>query len=449
MTFVRSPLAPQFAGLSFSDAPAVAVRPPARMVIGALFALIVVMMLTLSGSVLWELGLNYSGVTGAPASKIHPATYLAFATFGLLIVSRRNPASFFVSLLTRHPGTLVFLMATILLGLVIVVDARKGIATVFDTYLLAVMLSLIAAELDDRQLGRVEKLIHILLAANAVVALLEYFIDYRIFPHRFEGIAFDWDKRSTGLLGHPLENAQLTGVYLLALVAGGGSSMPRWLRLPAILLQLAALVPFGGRTALVTAVALMALWLVPRIARILHGRRISLFAAAAAAVMLPMLALALGLSAAAGFFKVVLDRFADDGGSAFTRLEMFEIFEYLPWRDIVIGADPRLIDSIRRTHGLEWGIENPVVRLLLYQGAAITAFLVAGFILYLVEIGRRLRPGAAMPFVFFLIVINSYESIANKSIMLGQFVVLMMVMFRPPAIPLWGFPKKEAPTSGA
>jgi hypothetical protein len=117
-----------------------------------------------------------------------------------------------------------------------------------------------------------------------------------------------------------------------------------------------------------------------------------------------MLALALGLSAAAGFFKVVLDRFADDGGSAFTRLEMFEIFEYLPWRDIVIGADPRLIDSIRRTHGLEWGIENPVVRLLLYQGAAITAFLVAGFILYLVEIGRRLRPGAAMPFVFFLIV---------------------------------------------
>jgi hypothetical protein len=241
----------------------------------------------------------------------------------------------------------------------------------------------------------------------------------------------------------------LTGVYLMALVAGGGSSMPRWLRLPAILLQLAALVPFGGRTALVTAVALMALWLVPQVVRILRGGRISLFAAAAAAVMLPMLALALGLSAAAGFFKVVLDRFADDGGSAFTRLEMFEIFEYLPWRDIVIGADPRLIDSIRRTHGLEWGIENPVVRLLLYQGAAITAFLVAGFILYLVEIGRRLRPGAAMPFVFFLIVINSYESIANKSIMLGQFVVLMMVMFRPPATPLWGFPKKEAPTSGA
>ena len=85
---------------------------------------------------------------------------------------------------------------------------------------------------------------------------------------------------------------------------------------------------------------MIALWLLLQIARILHGGRISLFAAAATAVLLPMLALALGLSAAAGFFKVVLDRFADDGGSAFTRLEMFEIFEYLSWRDILIGADP-------------------------------------------------------------------------------------------------------------
>ena len=89
---------------------------------GALFALIVTMMLTLSGSVLWDLGLNYSGVTGAVASKIHPASYLAFITLGLLVIARRNPASFFVSLLTRHAGTLVFLSATALLALVIVLD---------------------------------------------------------------------------------------------------------------------------------------------------------------------------------------------------------------------------------------------------------------------------------------------------------------------------------------
>ena len=88
-----------------------------------------------------------------------------------------------------------------------------------------------------------------------------------------------------------------------------------------------------------------------------------------------------------------------------------------------------MIDSIRRTHGLEWGVENPVVRLLLYQGVAFSAFLIAGFVLFLVELSRRMRPGAALPFAFFLIVINSFESISNKTVLLGQFIVLMLAMF--------------------
>ena len=157
----------------------------------------------------------------------------------------------------------------------------------------------------------------------------------------------------------------------------------------------------------------------------------SLPVVAAAALLIPMLALAVGFFASGGFFNVVLDRFADDGGSAHTRLQMFEIFEYLSLRDIFVGSNSDLIDSIRRTHGLEWGIENPVVRLLLYQGVAITTLLVAGFALFLIEIGRRLGRGAAMPFIFFLLVANSYESIANKTLMLGQFVVLMIVIFNP------------------
>ena len=86
---------------------------------------------------------------------------------------------------------------------------------------------------------------------------------------------------------------------------------------------------------------------------------------------------------------------------------------------------------MRRSRGLEWGIENPVVRLVLYQGLAFTVFLIAGFACFLVEIGRRLRAGAAIPFIYFLVVANSYESISNKTIMLAQFLVLMLVMFDP------------------
>ena len=151
-------------------------------------------------------------------------------------------------------------------------DGRKGIATIFDTYLLAIIVALIAAELETRDFTRVEKLIHVLLAANALLALAEYALNTKVFPFRFEGVALDWDNRSNGLLGHPLENAQMTGLYIMVLLAGGGASMPKSLRPAAILLQLAALVPFGGRTALLLTLAMTALWLVPRVLQLAARR---------------------------------------------------------------------------------------------------------------------------------------------------------------------------------
>ena len=407
-------------------------RPLSRTLVAGLFFAIVFLLFAVSSGLLWNLGINYSGVTGASASKIHPATYLAFATLGLLIVARRNPAAFFVTLVTRHPGTLAFLLVTAIVGGYIVLDGRKGIATIFDAYLLAIIVALIAAELETRDFTRVEKLLHILLAANAVLGLAEYALNIKVFPFRFDGVPLEWDARSSGLLGHPLESAQMAGLYVMVLLSGGGAGMPKSLRPAAVLLQFAALVPFGGRTALLLTLAMAALWLVPRVLHLLRGARLPLPVFAAIAVLAPMLAVGVGLIAAGGFFDVMTDRFADDGGSAKSRVEMFEIFNHLSAREIFIGASSDVVDSMRTSRGLEQGIENPVIRLLLYQGVVFTAFLIAGFTLFLFEIARRLRPGYAMAMIFFLVIINSYESISNKTVGLAQFVVLLLVMFPKP-----------------
>ena len=401
----------------------------AHAVTGRLFLAVVFLLFAVSSGVLGQLGINHGGITGAVASKIHPATYLAFFTLAQLMIARRNPASFFASAVTRQPGTLAFLLTTLMLAAYIVLDGRKGIASVFDTYLLAIAVALIAAELDARDFVRVERLIHVLLAANAALALFEYAIGYRFFPYRFEGVELEWDMRSTGLSGHPLENAQLTSIYIMALLAGGGASMPAALRPAAVLLQLAAMVPFGGRTATLLTLLLLLLWLVPRIVHLLRGGRMSLVAFASVGILVPMLALAVGAIAAGGFFDVLLVRFVDDSGSAKTRLEMFEIFNQLSAHDILVGANPEMIDSIRRSLGLELGIENPVVRLLLYQGAIFTGFLIAGLTLFIIEIVHRLRPGYGMALIAFVIIVNSYESISNKTVGLAQFIVLMIAMF--------------------
>src|SRR6266496_4047988 len=83
-------------------------------VIAGLFLLIAALLFTMSSGMLWKLGINYNGVTGAIATKIHPATYLTVITIAFLIMARANPASFFVGLVTRHPGTLAFMLATLL-----------------------------------------------------------------------------------------------------------------------------------------------------------------------------------------------------------------------------------------------------------------------------------------------------------------------------------------------
>src|SRR5262249_15373893 len=153
----------------------------------------------------------------------------------------------------------------------------------------------------------------LLLAANALLAILEYVIDRRFFPYRFDGAALEWDKRSAGLLGHALGNALITGTYLIILVSGGGPGLPRLLRLPAIVLQLAALVPLGGRTALLTAVAMIGGRAVWGVFSVLGGRRISLLAAAAGLLMVPVAAFALGIIVTGGFFDLIVERFNDDG----------------------------------------------------------------------------------------------------------------------------------------
>jgi hypothetical protein len=114
--------APAYASLALERGPARRSLVPA--IVGGLFLVVIALLFAVSSGLLWNLGINYNGVTGAIPSKIHPATYLATLTLAFLIVARRNPASFLVSTVTRHPGALAFLLATLLLAAYIVLDGR-------------------------------------------------------------------------------------------------------------------------------------------------------------------------------------------------------------------------------------------------------------------------------------------------------------------------------------
>src|SRR3954468_1847014 len=115
LTAHERPFIPHYGG----DTATRGARPLAHAVAGGLFLVIVFLLFAVSSGMLGALGINHGGITGSVGSKIHPATYLAFATLALIIV-RRNPASFFANLITRQTGTLAFLITILMLTAYIV-----------------------------------------------------------------------------------------------------------------------------------------------------------------------------------------------------------------------------------------------------------------------------------------------------------------------------------------
>src|SRR4029077_7623639 len=356
----------------------------------------------------WRCGLNYDGISGAMASKIHPATYLTVSTFALFLLARRNPASFLATLISRHPGSVVFLLATSSVMLFVILDHRHGLAGLIDSFFLPVLLIFITAELGSLTMRRVETMLHVLIACNELLTLFEFVSGVRLFPYRFEGELLV-DTRPNGLQDHPLQNSVVTGTYLTILLAGAGSNLGRGLKVVMILLQLAALLASGGRTASVLVTVTLA-WIALRGAYgVLRGKSVSIPTAIACAMAPPLVAIGFIALNAFGFFDPLLERFSNDGGSARARVQMFELFSYLPFRAVLMGPDVEMVDSIRRSEGLGIGIENPIVSFVLYQGILAASALVIGFVLFMREVVRTLRAGYGLPLIFFLATIMSYE----------------------------------------
>jgi hypothetical protein len=398
--------------------------------ISALLTGAVALLFTVSGGMLWELGLNYDGISGAMASKIHPATYSTVCAFTLFLVSRRNPASFLPKLIVYHPGSLAFLIATTAVMLFVIVDRRPGLAGLIDTFVLPVLLFLIIAERKTITVHRLETMLHVLLALNALLTLFEFVSRTQVFPYRYEGEKLI-DTRPVGFQGHPLPNSVVTGTYIAILLAKGGSNLGI-LKGPMVLLQWAALSASGGRTEWVLINIFIGSSALYATLRLLAGRRMTVLAWAGCVIGLPLMIVGLVGLEAVGFFDAAIDRFTNDGGSAQARVQMFDILSALPLRALLLNPDMEMIDSLRRAQGLELGIENPIIRFVLYQGIVATSALVIGFTVFVCEVNRTLRSGRGLPLVFFIISIMSFEGLSTKSILLAEFVVLMTAMLRRP-----------------
>ncbi len=426
--------------------PGFAVRPeePPR-AMGALpsflFVLAIASFYTVSGGMLWLLGYNYDGLTGSPLTKIHPGTYLTLIVLCLAAVEQGNPIAFAVESARRQPASLFLFFAALVVFVQIVSRAGPGMAGTIDAFMLPPLAIILYAKSGETTRRRIEIVIHVAMALNASLALVEFATKHLYFPFRLDGVDYVTDTRSSALQGHPLGNATIACVYILALISGGGR-MPILVRTGVVVLQLMAMVAFGGRSALVTTIAFAGLQGCLLAHRILRSGTVPLLGMAAAVLVATITPLVLLGLVAGGFFDALLVRFSNDGGSANARVEMLELVRRIPLRDLIVGPDTAYVDSERRIFGLALGIENPIVRTVLYQGAIVTGLLMVALGLFFRELSRDARRSMAVPLLAFLIVINTFESIAGKSTLLASVALMLVVLYRRSAT------QERSPASG-
>ncbi len=384
--------------------------------------------MAVSGSLLWDLGYNYDGLTGSPLTKIHPFTYFVFAALAWRALESGQPFGFFRLKLSQRPAAVCLLALAGLLVVVTLLRAGPGMAGFIDTFGGPAAFALLIDDFDEADLKPLRLALHVVMTINALMALYEFAAHSLIFPYRLDGVAHLEDTRSSALQGHPLTNAALTGVYVVSLMAGARTLAP-WLRAGLILLQFAALVVFGGRTAIVVALALTPMFVIYYLFATLRRGRVSLVAAALAAAALPMLGLLVIGVLASGLADPLLMRFVDDNGSAATRVIMFDMLRPFSLQELLVGPDIEQVESLRRHFGLEQGVENPFIRMILYQGG----FLMAAVFVSLVWFFRELLRGRGLrvigPVVAMEVLLNASESIATKTNFLDKLVLMFVCMF--------------------
>lgn len=402
-----------------------------RGLLAALTGLTLLTLFAVSNLLLTELGVEYDTIGGSPFEKVHPATYLALASFAWFLVARADPIGEIAGIVSYHKWLLLFLCTWLFLLGDIAFVQRTPFTAIVDTFLLPMLLAVLIPRVSERSVHGFALLIHGLMLANALLALVEFALGVHVTPLVANGVLLpEW--RSTALIGHPLANAMVTGAYIVTLLLGGGRDLPKSLTALIFLVELAAMAVFGGRAAIVLLAVVASLVLGWRFLAVLRGQKVGLLAVALAILAVPLAIAAVTAAIEAGMLDRLAERFVSDEGSAQTRLDMFVLLSWIPWRDLLFGPDPEYVASLQRIEGLEFGIESFWIAFIAYYGLLVSLPFFATFLGFLGEIWRATRRQSLWVIAFFLIVASTSASISGKTTVLAIFVTMILVLLRRP-----------------
>ena len=198
--------------------------------------------LTVSANLLTWVGVPYVSEGGSLPVKLHPATDLLVAASIVLVVRRGG-----WSVLAAEPQLLLFFAAMMAcMACLLVLTGTGNLIVLLDTFIPAGLLALMLSQASAFQLGRLRRMMQVLLAGNALLALGEAAVQVNLIPLYLNDAAYHAltdDFRPTALFDHPLTASAIT-MMGMALAPVRGLSRPVY-----FCLMWAALIAYGGRMA--------------------------------------------------------------------------------------------------------------------------------------------------------------------------------------------------------
>jgi hypothetical protein len=364
--------------------------------------------------------MNYTSEGGAFIEKLHFGTYAVFLLLPLALFARpfqlRGEEIGLFRMLVRYGIAL-----TALIALVVLTGRAGSSGFVIDTYLVAGAAGLIMLTITVAHRRLMGDITVMLLIASALIGILEAVTRQRILPYDLVEAQF----RPIGLSVHPLALGALcaAGIGFVAL-----TRWRVWIRLACMIVLFIGAAASGARLAfLLSGVeVLLLLWLVrwPRLAprqELLAKSLLSLLAFVAGAGLI-----------AALFAGGLLNRFS---GTLFdenfmARVTIYRVFEFVGWREIMLGMNvDDLLTIVREKLHLPYIESAPVVLILLFGLPVAIAFV---FVVFRMLFGllRGMPVPAWIGTIVFLLAALSNNTLSSKTPEILMLVVLLLA-YRP------------------
>ncbi len=367
---------------------------------------------------------SYTKEGGSFPAKIHPGSYLVFFAASLLYLT---PGYRFATRdLPVLRAILIFAAGSAAATIFPILQGRNGPAGyVIDVYLMACVACIFLLAMPA-QWRRITGLIVICaLALNSIIAMGE-FASGRYIVY-VEATEF----RPAGLLGASLNVGVINlaaAVFLIALPL-------HWIwKYGLVTVLMAGVLISASRTAMLLASIVLPVSILITARRRNHGASMGATAvlmAIFAIVVVPILFL---LLSEYGFLDRFKAGYIDD--SAQTRLDIYRVFEFVGWRDILFGMDIHHIRTIAREMlGIQL-IESAII-LFVFDFGLLCALFFGLMLLYLLtSIARHSHPVIGLGVFVFLLLALTNNTLATK--VPSAIAVLVM------AISLNGFGGRKA-----